>query len=113
MELLGYNEEDENDSKHKKSKKILLFSIIGCTILVVILLLLIAYIINLDSKKLKLYIDEKQTKISSTLFKYDNKGNIEYISIKELAEMLGYSYLNGEYGSYTEDKNSCYIQNDN
>lgn len=113
MELLGYNEEDENDSKHKKGKKILLFSIIGCTILVVILLLLIAYIINLDSKKLKLYIDEKQTKISSTLFKYDNKGNIEYISIKELAEMLGYSYLNGEYGSYTEDKNSCYIQNDN
>lgn len=113
MNLLGYDEEEENDGGNKKSRKVVLFSIIGCTILLVILLLLIVYISYLDSKKLKVYIDDKQIKISNTLFRYGNDGQIEYVSIKELASMVGYTYFNGEYGAYTEEKNSCYIQNDN
>ena len=113
MNLLGYDEEEENDGGNKKSRKVVLFSISGCTILLVILLLLIVYISYLDSKKLKVYIDDKQIKISNTLFRYGNDGQIEYVSIKELASMVGYTYFNGEYGAYTEEKNSCYIQNDN
>lgn len=112
MNLSGYNdEENEIDEKNKKSRKVVLFSIVGCTVLLVVLLLLIIYITYLESQKLKVYIDNKQIKISDTLFQYDSNGNIEYVSIKDLAALTGYTYYNGKYGEYTEDKDSCYIKN--
>lgn len=114
MNLSGYNdEENEIDERNKKNRKVVLFSIIGCTIILVLLLLLIIYITYLESQKLRLYINNNQVKISNTMFKFDSNGNIEYVSIKDLAALTGYTYYNGEYGEYTEDKDSCYIKNDN
>ena len=38
-----------------------------------------------------------------------------YVDIKAYAELLGYETYNGDYksGKYSEDKNNCYITNQN
>lgn len=107
-----YNENnDEFESSNKKNRKRVLTSIIICTGLVVFLIVLMVLLAFMDSSKLKLYIDGKNYAISSTIFQYDDEGNVTAVAIKDLSELLGFEFLNGNYGEYTEDKDSCYILN--
>ena len=100
----------EEMERTNKKKKNVLAVIIACAILVVILFGLISYLKYQDSLKLKMFIDGNQINISSTLL-LESDGK-KYMSIKELANMLGYSYKNGEYKSYNEDPNSCNFSTD-
>lgn len=100
-------------NNNKKVSKIKLWFII--VIVLIIILLLTAggvwiYMQNLASNQFKFYIDgNKQTEYSDSLFLYEN--NKVYLSIKELAPLLGYRVYNGGYGQYTEDTTKCYINN--
>lgn len=99
----------EDQQKNEKKKKVVLMSIIFCAILVALLVILIIYIQYQDSLKLKMYIDGRQVPISSGLLAQE--GEVQYINIKSVAELLGYTYTKGEYKKYNEDVNSCYVKN--
>ena len=94
----AFKEEIEQNSRHKKT---VMLSIIICVILLVLFIILIAYIKYKDSKTLKLFIDGKQVPISETL--YYEKNEKHYVSIKEFAELLGYTYTNGSEDSESDD----------
>ena len=99
----------EQLEKNNKNKKTVLTVLIICAVLVVILFGIIAYIRKKDAAQLKIYVDDKQVKISSSLL-LQSKDGVQYMNVRELAELLGYSYQKGEYKNYTEDAKSCYLR---
>lgn len=99
-----------SDEKPTGKKKMLLFGIFGCLILIVFLTVLIIVFKQVDATTFKLYVDQKRSASSSDFTLTDNSGNV-YVKAKELAPLIGWTYENGEYGSYTEDTNSGYMQN--
>ena len=100
----------EAQEQNAKKQKIVLISIVLCAILLVLLIIFIIYIQYLDSLELKLYVDGEQKKITETLF--TTSDNTNYVNVKEISNMLGYTYTKGEYGKYNEDEKSCYVGND-
>ena len=62
------------------------------------------------STQFKFNLDgRRQSEYSSNLFLFqDNK---IYISIRDIAPLLGYNVFNGGYGEYTEDRTKCYVNN--
>lgn len=99
----------EQMEKNNKNKKTVLTVLIICAVLVVILFGIIGYIRGKDAALLKMYVDDKQVKISSSLLLQSEDGT-QYMNVRELAEILGYSYQKGEYKNYTEDAQSCYLR---
>ena len=102
------NEFVEEMERKTKNKKTIMTVIIGCIVAIVVLIGLIFYIKYQDSKKQKMYINNKEVKITSNLL-LTQEGKT-YINIKQLANMLGYSYQKGEYKKYNEDEKSCYLR---
>lgn len=107
MNLEESNSFVERMEKNNKNKKTVLTVLIICAILIVILIGMISYFKYQDSLQLKMFVNDKQVPISSTLLLQENGKN--YMNIRELANLLGYSYQKGEYKNYTEDANSCYL----
>ena len=108
MNLEESNSFVEQMEKNNKNKKTVLTVLLICALLIVILVGLIVYMKYQDSLKQKVFVDNKQVAFSQNFLK--TQGNINYINIKELSNMLGYSYQKGEYKNYTEDANSCYLR---
>ncbi len=100
-----------NDEKPSGKKKMILIGIITCIVLIVILTVLILFYKQVDATTFKLFIDGTQVKCSDDFYIQDDAGNI-YVKARELAGLIGWSYQNGEYGSFTEDTNSGYMQNE-
>lgn len=100
-----------NDEKPSGKKKMVLIGIITCIVLIVILTILILFYKQIDATTFKLFIDGTQVKCSDDFYIQDDAGNI-YVKARELAGLIGWSYQNGEYGSFTEDTNSGYMQNE-
>lgn len=109
MNLEESNSFVEEMEKTNQKKKKVLFALLACAGIIVFLIFLIFYLTQQEAKKLKMYIDDKEVGISSDLLLEDQ--GIQYMNIKQLANMLGYSYQKGEYKNYNEDENSCYLQN--
>lgn len=59
-----------------------------------------------------MYINGAQVEITPDLFLTDSQGN-QYISLRDLSELLGYEYDNSEYQKYGVDTTKCYIKNKN
>ena len=93
-----------------KKRRIVMISIFLCLVLVVLLVVLIMYIKHEDALQLKLYIDEEQKVIPSDLF--ISKNDTTYVDIRQITEMLGYTYTKGEYQKFNENEDSCYVSND-
>jgi len=110
MDLLG-TEVSQKDLKTKRTIKIISIILV---ILCIISIGLGVYIYYLQSQQLKVTIDGKSISASSVaqLFLFDEQDKSKvYISIKDIASQIGYSAYNGEYNQYTEDSNSCYLEN--
>ena len=104
--------EDNVTENDKKTKKIMiaLGSLIG--ILLIVSIILIILIGNLESQQFKFKIDKVDTNLTvSDLFVFEE--DKVYVSIKDLAPLVGYKYYNGGYKKYSEDSNSCYIEGTN
>ncbi len=108
MNLEESNSFVERMEKNNKNKKTVLTVLIICAILIAILVGLIVYMKYQDSLKQKVFVNNKQVDFSEDFLK--EQGTINYINIRELSNMLGYSYQKGEYKNYTEDVNSCYLR---
>jgi len=90
---------------------------IGFIIVVILIILLIIaagaiwiYSQKILSSQFKFDLDGKrQSNYSESLFLFQN--DKIYISIRDIAPLLGYNVYNGGYGEYTEDKSKCYVNN--
>lgn len=108
MNLMGQEYEEKGD----KAKKVIKISIIVAVIALFIVLGVYMYIYYVDLQTLKMSVNGESKKITQDLFVIDDTGNV-YVSIKDIASVVGYEYYQGEYGKYTEDANKCYVANKN
>lgn len=100
----------KNEAREKK-KKMLLIGIAICVVLIIVLAIMIMYYQKVDSKTFKVFVDDQQVQYSDGFCFTDENGET-YVRAKDIANYVQWSYQNGEYGSYTEDLNSGYIQNE-
>ena len=70
------------------------------------LMLFLLYYVN--NNTFRLTIDNKQiNNYASDLIVTDN--NVQYISLKDFASLVGYKYHNGEYKEYSQDSSKAYV----
>ncbi|MDO5557405.1 MAG: WG repeat-containing protein [Clostridia bacterium] len=106
------DESSQEVKKGNKKGKGLIISMIVVLVLLLAVTSALIYLLNQEEQKVfKFNLDGNQVTISQSFLYVD--GEKEYISIKELAEILGYKVYNGGYKEYTEDLTKCYIQNKN
>lgn len=99
-----------NEEKERK-KKVILTGIAICIVLIIILAVMIIYYKKVDEKTFKLYINDVQSEFGEGFCITNDEGET-YVRARDIASYIKWSYQNGEYGSYTEDQNSGYIQNE-
>ncbi len=107
MDIIGTNMEE----KQRKSKKAMIIITALIVFLLIVSIVLFVSIYYLKEAQFKFNIDGKaiSTKTMQTdLFLYE--GDNVYISLPDIAELIGYKYYNGGYKQYTEDKNQCYLE---
>ncbi len=110
MNLLDENQNVGNSQP--KGKKLVMALIILSIILLIFLMLMMALVKKKGTGTIKLFIDEVEKEQKSELFIQDSNG-VQYISIKGLAELVGYQYDNSEYGKDGKDTEKCYVKNKN
>ena len=79
------------------------------------LFFLIIVISALGNKKVEkeiLLVDNVEVELKEGLLLKDSTGK-RYISLELIAKNIGYKYFNGEYGSNEENRNKCFMQNNN
>lgn len=96
----------------EKTKKIILFAIIGVVVLAVVLIVILSITNSVSASRNNMIIDGTSTKIDNTILTTDEAGNL-YLSIERMAPILSYEFYNGEYGKATEDRTKCYVKNEN
>lgn len=108
MDIL--NEKQYQQPEAPKGKNVIL------TLLIISVILAIAIIIEmvyLEANKVipaTLIINGQQIEFSAEFIIKDGNGD-EYISLKDLAKIVGYTYDNSEYQKYGVDTAKCYIKN--
>ena len=108
MEIIGTNQQE----KDKKTKKIMIGITIAIIMLFIISIILFVTIYYLNDQLFKFNVDGVKTKVtSSDLFVYE-KDKV-YVSISDIAPIIGYNFYNGGYKQYSEDATKCYLENAN
>lgn len=108
MDLL--NENQYQQPKPVKGKKMIITLLILSIIAVIAVLIMMIYIEANKEVGYTLFVNTEQKEISAELIVSDNQGN-QYISLKELTELLGYEYYNSEYNNYGVDTAKGYVKN--
>lgn len=99
----------EEEQQYKK-KKTLLTAIVVCGVLTILLLFIMLFLESKDSKTFKLFINDVQASVSdSFIITVDDE---VYIAVEEFSSLIGYKYQKGSYGSFSQNANAAYIQND-
>lgn len=112
MDLLG-QEQYQNKEQNKGRKIVLNLIIISILLFLVIVGLTIYLYSRPKAKQYSLIIDENSIQITEGLIITDEEGK-RYISLKDIANKIGqFSYYNGEYMKYSEEKDKCYLEKDN
>ena len=105
---------EENPMKENKTKK-LRNSLIVVIILIVVLVIAAAgiYVYSVKIKKdiFKVYVDNARIASIENEDVFYIRDDKVFISIKDIADKIGYRIYNGEYKQYTEDTTSCYATN--
>ena len=107
MEIIGTNFSE----KEQKSKKIMKIIIILIIMLMIVSIILGVTIYFLKLEQFKFVVDGKNTSQTEGTFIIEE--DKVYVSIKDIASIIGYKYYNGGYKQYSEDANKCYVENDN
>lgn len=110
MEIIGSNLSE----KEQKNKRMMKWIIIMIIVLLLISVALGIVIFYLKEQAFKFTIDGENissSQIASDLFVFE--GEEVYVSIKDIAPLLGYRVYNGGYKQYTEKGNQCYVENSN
>lgn len=108
MDLL--NENQNQQPKAFKGKKMIIGLLILSVIAFIIVLIIMLYVESNKELEYTLFINAEQKEISENLLISDTQG-IQYISLNKLAELLDYDYYNSEYNNYSVDTAKGYIKN--
>lgn len=111
MDLL--NENQNQKQQPQKGKKIVLSLLIVSVIAVIAIVALMVYVESNKVIPKTIYINGKQQETTTGLMIEDASSGNTYISLKDLAEIVGYEYDNSEYKKYAKDTTKCYIKNNN
>ena len=106
-------DEEVNKKKVSNPKKLILIALILCIFLLVFLLTVIIIFKNKNPKTITLSINNSNIKIQNNMLITDESGNTIYVSLKQLARLLGYDYIEGEYLQKDNKESSaekCYLQ---
>ena len=107
MNLMGEDFVQNKPGNSGTLKKILLISIIALVICIVIIILILALV--KDEKKTFTIDGVANDNIKKTII-FENDGNV-HISIRDIAEYLGYQSYSGNYVERSENANECYVAN--
>ena len=112
MDLLG--QEYNNDQKPKsKGKKVVLNLLIVSIVLLVVVIALIYLVKANQPKKATLSVNGENKNVISGLIINDQASGKKYVSLKDVAPLIGYEYQNGEYLQYEESRTKGYLENNN
>ena len=115
MKLYDEEELRLKNEKSKKTKNLILISIILIAVLIVLLMGVIYYLIY-NPNKITIRVnggeDEDIEQMIITKNTYDGKP-IVYFPIRQIASKFGYSSNNGDYGRNVENTENCYIESEN
>ena len=102
--------EEEQQFKRRKTLK---SAIIVCSIVMIVLICLMLFLQAQDAKTFKLFVDNNPNPISvSGAFIISENGE-SYIAAEEFANIIGYRYRKGSYGSFSQnEQGAAYMQND-
>lgn len=92
--------------KIKPNKLILILIAIVVTIIIIIGIA----ISILKAQQFNFYVDGKIANVNDNI--YVIQDNKVYLSIRDIAKLVGYEYHNGEYKVYSEDTDKCYVENE-
>lgn len=112
MDLLN-NDLNIKKQKTKKQKLVLILLIISIVLLIVsiVLIILLPKINNTTVTTKNVKINNQESNISSQFIVMASNGE-SYIELRELAKLLNYTYYNGGYLEFSEDKTKGYIDNE-
>ncbi len=100
---------NESQTKSKDYSRMILLAIIA--VLLVVIVIIAILIVNIQSNTFRILVDGNTVSESKNLLK--TVDNNTYISIQDLATILGYEYHVGEYKVFSADTDKCYIQSKN
>lgn len=98
-------------AKTNKQKKTVLFIIIILSIILVFLIAATIMVKQKEANRFKTYYNGKETTFKPSFMIQADDGTY-YISIKEMADLEGYTYNPGEYKKYEEVEDSCNVSKD-
>ena len=108
MEIIGTNQEEKN----RKAKKMMVWITIAIIALFIISIILFITIYYLKEQLFKFNVDGVKTSVTTNdLFLYE--GDTVYVSLRDIAPIIGYKHYNGGYKEYTEDNDKCYLEGQN
>jgi len=110
---MGNNFPNNNSADEEKKKKMLIIGGAAVIGLIIILMIVIGIISSINNQKNNLYIDGSligKLNTNSGVF-YIDENNVPYICVEKIAPKLAYEFYNGEYGTGSEDRTHCYVQN--
>jgi len=110
MEL--YDEDEEKKTMSAPRKKILAALII-CVLLFIATIAMLQSLGKNKPKKLKLFADGKEVKITENLLFNSEEESNTYIALKDISKLLGYDFIEEDYLNKEEKNNKCYIQGPN
>lgn len=105
MDLFENVNQEKNTKKKNNINKVIIILIV---LLLVIIMSIIGIMMYLQTLTTKFYIDGVPTSINESYFEITQDGKI-YISIQDMAKLIGNNYYNGEYGKISEDTSKGYV----
>ena len=99
-------DEEVNKKKGMKTSSKLLLGIIFC---IVFIILIIFVLFNIRMNSVILSVDGKEKMDYDMNKLVSNIDNITYINIEEFAKLVGYEYHKGEYKSFSNEEDKCYV----
>ncbi len=106
MNLVEESYKEKDTSKTKLIARIILVIIILLVLVIIGIVIAIYYI---DNSKLKIYVNGKMNNDIEQYLLTSEDGKI-YISIRDIAPIIGYQSYSGEYSNRSEDTSKCYVQ---
>lgn len=98
------------DNKNSKTKKYVLIGLIVSVVLLFLILTLLIVFSSMKPQKLMLSIDGQTKEFAQDTFVFEEEK--VYVSLKDIANLVGYRYYDGGYKEFTQDKTICYLECD-
>lgn len=98
------------DNKNSKTKKYVLIGLIVSVVLLFLILILLVLFSGMKPQNLTLSIDGQSKEFAQDTFVFEEEK--VYVSLKDIANLVGYRYYDGGYKEFTQDKTICYLECD-